>query len=229
MLRVLADGMCDLERYVRQLAEVNGAVVQSSIEEAAQQEKANDPYRRRISANYPLPGTEAFYHTSVVDVPGFDARAEYPWANGAPNGPKLFKVVHDNVRKAGVTVALGTAALRLVAGGEPRVVRGVTVRDARGTRDIRARHAVVLASGGFEASDELKTQFLETTPVYNAAARNNTGDGIRMAQDMGAALWHMWHVHGAYGYRHSDLAYPYGIRVKRFPDWFPGEAHRVRL
>lgn len=229
VLRVLADGMCDLERYVRELAQVNGAAVVSSIEEAAQQEKANDPYRRRISANYPLPGTEAFYHTSVVDVPGFDARAEYPWANGAPNGPKLFKVVHDNVRRAGVTIALGTAGVRLIADGGPREVRGITVRDARGTRHIAARRGVVLASGGFEANHELKTQFFETAPVYNAAARNNTGDGIRMAQDVGAALWHMWHVHGAYGFRHSDPSYPYGIRVKRFPDWFPGETHRVRL
>jgi succinate dehydrogenase/fumarate reductase flavoprotein subunit len=229
VLRVLADGMCDLERYVRQLAEVNGALVVSSIEENQQREKENDPYRRRIIANYPLPGTEAFYHTSVVDVPGFDARAEYPWANGAPNGPKLFKVVHDNVRKAGVTIALGTAAVRLIAEGHPREVRGLVVRDAKGTRNICARRAVILASGGFEASNELKTQFLETTPVFNAAARTNTGDGIRMAQDLGASLWHMWHVHGAYGFRHTDPAYPYGIRVKRFPDWFPGEQHKVRL
>ncbi len=229
VLRVLADGMCELERYVRTLAEVNGASVVSSIEENAQREKANDPYRRRISANYPLPGTEAFYHTSVVDVPGFDARAEYPWANGAPNGPKLFKVVHDNVRKAGVTIALGTAALRLIADGDTREVRGVTVRDGRGERHVQARRGVVLATGGFEASAELKSQFLETVPVLNAAARTNTGDGIRMAQDLGAALWHMWHVHGAYGFRHTDPAYPYGIRVKRFPDWFPGEPDKAKL
>lgn len=229
VLRVLADGMCELEAYVRELACINGAVVVSSIEEAAQREKENDPYRRRISANYPLPGTEAFYHTSVVDVPGFDAAAEYPWANGAPNGPKLFKVVHDNVRKAGVEVRFGTAAQRLVRDERTREIRGLIVRDAQGERELVARRGVVLASGGFEASIEFKTQFLETLPVLNAAARCNTGDGIRMAQDVGAALWHMWHVHGAYGFRHTDPAYPYGIRVKRFPDWFPGEAHRVQL
>lgn len=226
VLRVLADGMCDLEDYVRELAMVNGATVVSSIEEAAQQDP-NDPYRRRISANYPLPGTEAFYHTSVTHVPDFDARREYPWANGAPNGPKLFKVVHDNVRRAGVHVRLGTAAVRLVR--ENGEVRGLIVRDADGEHRLTARRGVVLACGGFEASTEYKSQFLETQPVLNAAARCNTGDGIRMAQDAGAALWHMWHVHGAYGFRHPDPSYPYGIRVKRFPDYFPGEAHRVKL
>src|SRR5690606_19216533 len=76
---------------------------------------------------------------------------------------------------------------------------------------------------------DMKAQFLEAHPVFNAAARNNTGDGIRMAQDLGAALWHMWHVHGAYGFRRSDPAYPYGIRVKRFPDWFPGAHDQVKL
>lgn len=226
VLRVLADGMCELEAYVRELAAVNGATVVSSIEEAAQQDPG-DPFRRRISANYPLPGTDAFYHTSVVDVPDFDARREYPWANGAPNGPKLFRVVHDNVRRAGVDVRLGAAAVRLVR--EDGEVRGLVVRDATGEHRLTARRGVVLACGGFEASAEYKSQFLETQPVLNAAARCNTGDGIRMAQDVGAALWHMWHVHGAYGFRHPDPAYPYGIRVKRFPDYFPGESHRVKL
>jgi len=70
---------------------------------------------------------------------------------------------------------------------------------------------------------------LKRIPVFNAAARHNTGDGIRMAQDLGAALWHMWHIHGAYGFRHTDPAYPYGIRVKRFPDWFPGDHDKVNL
>ena len=64
-------------------------------------------------------------------------------------------------------------------------------------------------------------------PVLTAANRFNTGDGIRMAQEVGADLWHMWHFHGSYGFRHPDPDYPYGIRVKRFPDWVPGEAKSV--
>lgn len=230
VLRVLADGMCGLEAYVRKLAQVNGAVVTSSIEENAQREKENDPYRRRISANYPLPGTDAFYHTSVVDVPGFDARQTYPWVNGAPNGPKLFKVVHDNVTRRGIAIRLATRAVRLVAAPDTREVRGVRIAGEDGVeRAIGARRGVVLACGGFEANTAMKEQFLEGKPVLNAAAGSNTGDGIRMAQDLGADLWHMWHVHGAYGFRHTDPNYPYAMRVKRFPDWFPGESHRARL
>ncbi len=225
----LADGMCGLEAYVRELALVNRAVVRTSIEENEQRKLLDDPYQRRVSGNYPLPGTEAFYHTSVIDVPGFDARSHYPWANGAPSGPKLFKVVHDNVAKRGIEVRLATPALELITDPATREVRGLWVGGAGSRRAIGARRAVILACGGFEGSAEMKAQFLEAFPVFNAAARSNTGDGIRMAQDVGAALWHMWHIHGAYGFRHTDSAYPYAMRVKRFPDWFPGEQDKVQL
>ena len=165
-------------------------------------------YLRRISGNYPLPGTEAFYHTSVIAVPGFDAREDYPWANGAPNGPKLFKVVHDNVAKRAIEVRLGTPAQRLITDPATREVLGVATPQG----NIRAKRGVVLATGGFEGSAEIKQQFLEGNPVFNAAARTNTGDCMRMAQDLGAQLWHMWMIHGAYGFRHCDPAYPYAIR-----------------
>ncbi|MGA0025170.1 MAG: FAD-dependent oxidoreductase [Burkholderiales bacterium] len=227
--RALAEGMCELEDYVRQLAKINNARVITSVEENEERAKAGDPYRRQIRGNYPQPGTDTFYHTSVVDVPGFDTRKVYPWANGAPNGPKLFKVVHDNVVAAGVDIRLGCGAQRLISDPATREVTGVTVLQDGTEKHIRATRGVILATGGFEGSAEMKAQFLEAHPVYNAAARSNTGDGIRMAQDLGAALWHLWHVHGAYGFRHSDPAYPYGIRVKRFPDWFPGEPDKVNL
>jgi succinate dehydrogenase/fumarate reductase flavoprotein subunit len=133
------------------------------------------------------------------------------------------------VNRARVEVRLGAAALRLITDPATREVRGVKALIGGREINIAARRGVVLACGGFEASMALKAQFLQCNPVYNAAAQTNTGDGIRMAQDVGADLWHMWHVHGAYGFRHTDPAYPYAIRVKRFPDWFPGEADKPRL
>ncbi len=229
VVRALAEGMCNLEATVRELGRINGARILTSVEENAEREKAGDPYRRQIRANYPLPGTDTFYHTTVMDIPGFDARKEYPWANGAPGGPKLFRIVHDHLRQRGIEPRLGVAARRLVADPVDRRVRGLMVTTSGREYTIEAKRAVVLSCGGFEGNAAMKAQFLEGLPVLNASARNNTGDGIRMAQDLGAALWHMWHIHGAYGFRHTDPAYPYGIRMKRFPDWFPGEQDKVRL
>ncbi|MBI3041879.1 MAG: FAD-binding protein [Betaproteobacteria bacterium] len=227
VLRTLAEGMCKIEAYVRDLAKINGAVISTSVAEAAS--APDDLYRRRVGANYPFPGNEAFYHTTVVDVPGFDAAKHYPWANGAPGGPKLFKIIHDHLAKRGVGIRLATPALRLLADPATREVRGLRVAVNGTERAIGARRGVILACGGFEGNADMKAQFLEGKPVFNAAARTNTGDGIRMAQDLGAALWHMWHIHGAYGFRHTDPAYPYAIRLKRHSDWFPGESHKAKL
>ena len=229
VLRVLANGMCEVETYVRELGRINNAVIANSVEENALREKSGDPYRRQIRANYPLPGTDTFYHTTVIDIPGFDAPKIYPWANGAPGGPKLFRIVHEHLLKQGVEIRLATPALRLIADPDTRKVLGIRVSTNGVERNIEARRGVVLASGGFEGNADMKAQFFESKPVLNAAARMNNGDGIRMAQHLGAALWHMWHIHGAYGFKHTDENYPYGIRVKRMPDWFPGEPDKVNV
>jgi succinate dehydrogenase/fumarate reductase flavoprotein subunit len=203
VVRALALGMCDVERYVRELARINGATITTSLTQSAAIEGSNAPYvheqrpQRRNSGNYPLPGTETFYHTTVEEVPGFDARSTYPWANGAPDGPKLFRIVHDNLKASGVDIRLGTPVVGLIADPQTREVRGVRVAHNGEERAIMARRAVILATGGFEGDAGMQLQFLEGKPMLHAAGGTNTGDGIRMAQHLGAALWHMWHIHGA--------------------------------
>ena len=87
---------------------------------------------------------------------------------------------------------------------------------------MRTRGGVVLACGGFEANASMQAQYWQGKPVLPHAYCGNTGDGIRMAQAVGADLWHMWHYHGTYGMSHTDPAYPYGMRLTKFPDWIPG-------
>ena len=235
VLRALAQGMGGIESYVRELAKVSKAEITTSVEENELLAKSNAAYNheqrplRRLSGNYPFPGTETFYHTTVADIPGFNAREQYPWANGAPGGPKIFKIVHDNLLHQGVEIRLNTSVLRLITVPNSREVCGVRISSKGAEKIVRARRGVILASGGFEGSAEMREQYLEGKPILNAMARGNNGDGIRMAQDLGAALWHMWHIHGAYGVRHTDPSYPYAIRLKRFPDWFPGDSDKVKL
>jgi succinate dehydrogenase/fumarate reductase flavoprotein subunit len=237
VLRALAQGMSEIEAYVRELGRASDAVISTSIEDNAAIENQNRtlPYNheakplRRVGGNYPLPGTETFYHTTVNEVPGFDARKTYPWANGAPGGPRIFKVLQDNLDRSGVEIRMGCTAQRLIAASGTREVCGVRVLGKEGEQAIYASRGVILASGGFEGNADMKAHFMEGKPILNVMARGNTGDGIRMAQDLGADLWHMWHMHGAYGLRHTDPEYPYAIRLKRFSDWFPGDADSVKL
>ena len=105
-------------------------------------------------------------------------------------------------------------------------VSGVRAERAGRAIEITARRGVVLACGGFEGDRAMQRSYWPEHPVLNAAFRGNTGDGIRMAQAIGADLWHMWHYHGSYGFAVPDAAYPFGVRTKRLPDWQPGTPPR---
>jgi succinate dehydrogenase/fumarate reductase flavoprotein subunit len=214
VLRALATGMQQIPDYFQKISRVSGATVN----------------RRQADGNYPFPGTKTFGYVSIETVPGFDAERTYPFVSSyvpiaRAAGVRLFKVLEDNLRSRGVRVLMSTPARRLVTGNGGEI-RGVIAEHAGQPIAIAARRAVVLACGGFEANPEMQRQFWQEKPVLNAAYRGNTGDGIVMAQQVGAALWHMWHYHGVYGFRHPDPDYPFGLRPKRLPDWIPGEEAR---
>ena len=214
--RALADGMACIEEDVIELAKTSNAKVETT-------DKA---------ANYPLPGTETFYHTNITHVPGHDTQEEtYPHIMARPsaNGWRVFRVLEDNIERREIDVRYKLGATRLIT-GDGREVIGATFQGPDGLpTNIKARLGVVLCSGGFEANENMKNQYWEKSPVLTATSTMNTGDGIRMAQDLGADLWHMWHYHGCYGFKHPDPNYPVAIRVKRLPDWFPGEEEKANV
>lgn len=203
VLDAISSGMTELEAYFRELAKVNGAEI----------------VLRDRGGNYPFPGHDALGIVEVASIPGFDARKEYPHARGRLLGPNVFKLLHDNIRSRGIEVRLSTAAERLIT--ESGEVTGAIVRQGDTVSRIAARRGVILATGGFEADPEFQRKYWQIRPVLPVATRGNTGDGIRMAQAVGADLWHMWNFHGSYGFRHPDPDYPYALRVKRLPDWTP--------
>jgi succinate dehydrogenase/fumarate reductase flavoprotein subunit len=205
-LRALAEGMASIAPFVEALADAAGAKTATNW----------------VSANYPFEGGDAFGYISIEDIPGFDPARDFPWVRALRGGARLFKVMWANVeRRPAIEVRLGHAAERLIV-EDGRVV-GMSYRDPAGTlREARAAGGVVLATGGFEAADDMKTRYWQEKPVLSGAYGGNTGDGIHMALAVGADLWHMWHYHGTYGFRHPDpAAYPYGIRLHRLPDWVP--------
>lgn len=99
-----------------------------------------------------------------------------------------------------ITTLTHCAAERLVRAGADQPVAGVILRTQRQLRSLRARKGVVLACGGFSMSEELLRLF---APNQAAALRyggpGNTGDGIRMAWQLGAGLADMGYVKGTFG------------------------------
>lgn len=209
VLRALARGMTSLPKRVDVLARAVGAT--TSL--------------RPGPANYPFEGNDTFGFINIETVDDLDPAKAYPHVHGAPGGVLLFEVLRRNLVKRGIPVRTRHQVQRLACNSRG-VLQGVTVRSGRTTVAIRARRGVVLACGGFEGDSEMQRAFWPEGGVLSAAFHGNTGDGIRMAQSLGADLWHMWHYHGSYGFRHPDPAYPFGIRTKRLPDWQPGAAMR---
>jgi tricarballylate dehydrogenase len=150
-------------------------------------------------------------------------------------GPGLVDSLWKSARERGIDIQYGARATSLLFDGVR--VEGVRMRQGNVVRDIRAR-AVVLACGGFEANPEWRARYLG--PGWELAkvrgTRFNTGDGLQMALDIGAASYGHWTGCHAVGWdlnatEFGDLevgdgfqkhSYPLGIMVnaegKRFLD-----------
>ncbi|WJR79144.1 FAD-dependent tricarballylate dehydrogenase TcuA [Bradyrhizobium sp. NP1] len=150
-------------------------------------------------------------------------------------GPGLIQQLTEIAGKQGIVVRYNSRAINLLHDGHR--VQGVRVKEGGSIRELRAS-AVVLASGGFESNTEWRTRYLgpgwETAKVRGT--RFNTGDGIRMALDIGASPYGNWSGCHAVGWDYNapefgDLSvgdnfqkhsYPWGIMVnatgRRFVD-----------
>ncbi|MBC6468077.1 FAD-dependent oxidoreductase [Actinomadura alba] len=148
------------------------------------------------------------------------ASAEYPHFPGAASirsshgeglvdgewkrasGEALFEALRSAVEARGIPVHYGARAARLLT--EAGAVVGVELDPATGGR-VLARRGVVLATGGFGFDAEMRRQYLTggaDVHIYGSATA--TGDGIRMAQAVGADLWHMSAISGR-GVGHFEL------------------------
>ena len=107
-------------------------------------------------------------------------------ADGSAVGNFLVDRFSHTLEELGVTVMLNTKATELLM--EEGRIAGVKAEGPDAYLTIRCK-AVILATGGFGANEEMYTQYrpdLKGTVTTNAPGA--TGDGIVMAQAVGAAL-----------------------------------------
>ena len=110
-----------------------------------------------------------------------------------------------------IAVRYETAAVGLLLDDAGRIA-GVRAKSPAGFEELRSR-AVVLACGGFEANAEMRTRYLgqgwELAKVRGV--QTNTGDGIRMALDIGAQPFGHWS--GCHAVAWDLNAPPFGNRA----------------
>ncbi|MDI9914679.1 3-oxosteroid 1-dehydrogenase [Rhodococcus sp. IEGM 1379] len=106
-------------------------------------------------------------------------------------GSALMSELMIGVRAAGVPVLLNTAMLDLITAND-RIV-GVNLESGGVHTTMHARHGVVLACGGFDNNNEMRTKYQRqpSSAEWTLGAPTNTGDGITAAVQQGAAISYM--------------------------------------
>lgn len=153
---------------------------------------------------YPWPGWEALGWAGVAHVEGFTG---YDWATYSP-GHLLMAMLQRNVERRAIEVRYRRAVRELIL--DHNQVTGVVVDGPDGVEWLSSRGGVVLATGGFEFDASMLADYHPLPTLFPVAHHYNTGDGLKAAQRAGAALWHMWHIHGSYGFKVAD--YPVAFR-----------------
>jgi len=156
-------------------------------------------------------------------------------------GPGLVEAHCKAAAANGIRIFYEARALSLLHDDDG--VKGLTLRYQGKTQTIHCR-AVVLAAGGFESNPEWRTRYLG--PGWDLAkvrgTRFNTGDGIRMALDIGASPRGNWSGCHAVGWDRNapefgDLAvgdgfqkhsYPWGIMINANGERFVDEGADFR-
>lgn len=105
-------------------------------------------------------------------------------------GPGYWEALEDVVTKRDIQVLFETPAQRLVTDDAGAVVGVEALGPGGAAVRVGARKGVILCCGGFEFDFDMQHQFLLTNPCRFNGNPDNTGDGIKMAQEVGADLWH---------------------------------------
>ena len=178
--------------------------------------------------SYEVDGKQHFYGGVNIEAVG--------------GGAGLVEFLLKRCKDVGIPIRYGTGATKLIQDRNYRIT-GITVRSPGGYEDIACK-SVVLACGGFEANPEWRVRYLGQgwDLARVRGTRHNTGDGIRMALDIGALPFGNWSGCHSVGWDISappfgdrwvldnfqKHSYPLGIMVNLNGDRFVDEGEDYR-
>lgn len=183
ILNTYVDGICKIPEYMQKYLEIEHPTSYNKVHRDPDwQAFAND-----LSPEYPeFDGSDTVDITSVHDG-YFDAH--------------LWKTVRHQVEKRSdqIDVWLASPAKHLIQNPDNKVIEGVQIERNGQLVNVRVRNGVVLTLGGFENNPQMIQNFIGVPKLKVMGTLYNTGDGIKMVQEVGAQFWHMTSFEG-YGF-----------------------------
>lgn len=134
-----------------------------------------------------LPGDE--YANIYSIIPPGEERARMG------SGQQMYLALKNCVETRSIPIRYETAVKGLIQNPETKEVLGAIAEEQGNDIYVKAKKAVVLACGGYEANYEMQGYFnFPGIKIYPWGTPYNTGDGVKMASEIGAPLWHTFSI-----------------------------------
>lgn len=131
---------------------------------------------------------QAFTHSAGLVMRYLADRVGYARGTRLVMGNALIGRLFFSLKQAGGELMFDAPVDELIrdGGSEGPVIGASILIDGSPVR-VRARRGVVLATGGFAHNRAYREKFMpDPTPTHSMASEHNTGDGLRLAEDIGA-------------------------------------------
>jgi len=123
----------------------------------------------------------------------------------------FWSFLRAQVESRQIPVWYSSPSKDLLTGTKGAVIGAVIQKEGK-ERTVKAKRGAILTCGGFEYDDWLKMNYLKGYPYYSFGSPGNTGDGLRMAQRVGADLWHMAGVSCPLGFKAQEFEAAFLVR-----------------
>ncbi|MBI4191365.1 MAG: FAD-dependent oxidoreductase [Betaproteobacteria bacterium] len=200
--------------YVETLCE--GTTERAVVEAFVRESSRNPEWLREMGAEivphpsgtvrrFPFSFPVAYSFIRGAEGMGLRARVKGP---GEDAGIDLWGLLSRKVADVSVKILYSTRAKKLLV-EEAQGVIGVIASSGEKDVRVRAKRGVILTCGGFEYDQAMHLNYLGQN-FFAFGNPGNTGDGIRLAAEIGADLWHMNASASAFCYKFPEFAF--GIR-----------------
>ena len=113
------------------------------------------------------------------------------------NEKKVWKFLRSHVATIdNITVWYNAPAVELIQDPSSKAIIGVAINHRGTKKNVYAKNGVVLSCGSYEANINMMETYAQRVGAYPIGSIFNTGDGILLAQRVGAQLWHMNSLEG---------------------------------